>query len=345
MDRREQLKLFNMEIKKYKPNKIPPLELIDLLHRKYGKSKNFDYFINDYQKAFDFCIDNENIVFISIAAYQGEKMQAHLALIINKRLSSREAFFGFLETPEDTSVFNSMWNSLIKEARANKISILKGPVNGSIWHQYRCIKETDGSEFFKSELFSETYYYDFLRSSKPVSEVIYHSGYRKRFDAILKVGQPAYDRLAPAGFVVKEMELGSMEKLQTIASISRAVFKSSWGYTELSQKEFLKLYSSEKLTPGSTRIYLLYKGEEIIGFCGIFKENNFTLICKTMALLPEYHGSGFGNALAFKVHLDAKEEGVKKIIYALVREDNNIKNFPKEEVVIFRKYAAFEFHI
>lgn len=344
MDQREQLKLFNMEIKKYQPNKTLPLELIDLLKRKYGKSKNFDYFLSDYQKAFDFCIGNESVIFIPIAAYQENVMQAHIALIIDKRLASGEAFFGFLETPEDTLVFSLIWDSLVEEARTRGISVLKGPVNGSIWHQYRCIKETDGSKFFKSELFSEAYYCDFLSSKKPTSELVYHSGYRERFDAILQVGQPAYDKLTSVGLVVKEMEVGSREILQTIASISRTVFKNSWGYVELNEKEFFKLYSSEKITSG-TRIYLLYKGKEIIGFCGVFKEDESTLICKTIALLPEYQGVGLGNALAFRVHLDAKEEGIKKIIYALIREDNNIKNFPKEGAVIFRKYAAFEFHI
>lgn len=334
-----------MEIKKYQPNSTLPKDFLELLNDKYLSLKNFDYFINDLQKAYDFCVDNENVTFIPIAGYDGQKMQAHIALILDKRSPSGEALFGFLELPDNALIFGLMWDSLIKEAKNRGISVLKGPVNGSIWHQYRCIKETDGSEFFKSELFAETYYYDFLSSNKPASEVIYHSGYRERFDAILQVGQPAYDKLSTAGFFVKEMESGSIEKLQIIASISRTVFQKSWGYVELNQKEFLKLYSSEKISPDRTKIYHLYKGEQIIGFCGVFKEDASTLICKTIALLPEYQGVGLGNALAFKVHLDAKEHGIKKIIYALIREDNNIKNFPKEDAVVFRKYAAFEFHI
>ncbi len=341
----DQLQLSNMEIKKYQPDITPPSELIDLLRRKYGKSKNFDYFFNEYQKAFDFCANNENIIFVPIAAYEENEMQAHLALILDRRLPAGEAFFGFLETPEDGGVFTSMWNSLIEEAKARGISSLKGPVNGSIWHQYRCIKETDGSDFFKSELFSETYYYNLLNSQKPISEVVYHSGYRERFDAILEAGQPAYDKLDSLGFMVKEMESGSREQLHIVASISKTVFKNSWGYVELNQDEFLKLYSSAKLGSDDTRIYLLYKGQEIIGFCGVFKEDGSTLICKTIALLPEYRGTGLGNALAFKVHLDAKEEGMKKIIYALIREDNNIKNFTKDDAVIFRRYSTFEYKI
>ena len=333
-----------MVIKKYQ-SKTPPIELIDLLRRKYGESKDFDYFIQDYQKAFDFCIDNENVVFVPIAAYQGNEMQAHIALILDKRLPFGEAFFGFLETSEDALIFRSMWDNLIEEARTQGISVLKGPVNGSIWHQYRCIKEIDGSEFFKSELFCKSYYYDFLSLNKPTSEIVYYSAYREKFDAVLRVLQPAYNKLASAGFLIKKMKNIDSDKLQILASLSRTVFKNNWGFTELNQKEFLNLYSTEKLDSHLDNIYLLYKGKKIIGFCGTLKENDLTLICKTICVLPEYQGIGMGNALAFKVHLDAEKQGIKKIIYALIKEGNNVKNFPKEDVIIFRRYAAFEFHI
>ena len=33
-----------MEIKKYQPNKTLSVELSELLHRKYEKQKNFDFF-------------------------------------------------------------------------------------------------------------------------------------------------------------------------------------------------------------------------------------------------------------------------------------------------------------
>lgn len=334
-----------MEIKKYQPKKNIPHGLVDLLQKKYGKFRNLDYFLSEYKKAFDFCIDNENVTFVPIAIGGEDEIQAHIALILDKRLPSGDAFFGFLEAPQDALIFSLMWDGLIKEAQVRGISSLKGPVNGSIWHQYRCIKETDKSEFFKSELFSEEYYYDFLSSKKPVSEINYHSGYRERFDAILQVGQSAYDNLAKSGFAVREMEAGSIDDLKTVASISRNVFENSWGYVELNQGEFLKLYSSEKLISGNTRIYLLYKENQVIGFCGVFKEDESTLVCKTIALMPEYQGVGLGNALAFKVHLDAKKEGIKKVIYALIRDGNNIKNFPTDDAVVFRRYAAFEFHI
>src|SRR3989344_58956 len=334
-----------MEIRLYQPESlVEPLTL--LLRSKYGGDKNFDYFLSDFNKALAFCIGNKNIPFHPIGGVEDGKMRAHVALIIDKRLPAGEAFFGFLESPEDASVFSSLWGGLVKEAHNKGVSILKGPVNGSIWHQYRCIKETDGSDFFKSELFCEPYYYHFLASNKPVTEVPYYSAFRDPFDIVLRmISEDTYNTLRDRGFSVKEAKSVGPEHLRAVANISRTVFRSSWGYTELTEREFTDLYSSEKLTAHLNALYLLYKGDEIIGFCGTLKEDDRTLICKTICVLPQYRGLGLGNALAYKVHVDAKEQGFEKVMYALIREGNSIKNFPKDDAVIFRRYAAFEFRL
>jgi ribosomal protein S18 acetylase RimI-like enzyme len=336
-----------MDIRKYQPTAVPA-ELISLLRKKYGNEKNIEYFIADFNKSFDFCLNNKSVVFQPIAGYEGDQMVAHIALIVDKRLATGEAFFGFLEVSEDEQDFKIMWEALTKEARSRDISILKGPVNGSIWHQYRCVKETDGSPFFKAELFAEPYYYQRLVSINPAREMAYYSASRDRFEAllpILQAGEPIYKKLGDAGFFIKEIKHVALKELQAIAALSRMVFHNSWGYTELTENEFIALYSSDKLDEHLGGLYLLYKDDNIVGFCGTLKEDENTLICKTICVLPEYQGMGLGNALAYKIHVDAQEKGIKKIIYALIREGNNIKNFPQVDTVIFRRYTSFEFHI
>ena len=334
-----------MDIKTYQPDSSAS-ELTQLLRKKYGSNKNFDYFLSDFKKALNFCINNENVLFYPIAGFENGKMSAHIALIIDTRLSAGEAFFGFLEFSKDTSAFHLLWNSLVKEARNNGISVLKGPVNGSIWHQYRSIKETDNSPFFKADLFCESYYYDFLISNKPINEVLYYSAYREPFDNVLQmIGEGAYDTLVSSGFSIQAKKTITLDELRTIGGISKAVFHDSWGYTELNEQEFMQLYSSEKLATHLSSLYVLYKGCEIIGFCSTSKEDNRTLICKTICIVPLYQGLGLGNALAYKVHFDAQRDGFKKMIYALIREGNSISNFPKEEAILFRRYATFEFQI
>ncbi|MEP7205108.1 MAG: GNAT family N-acetyltransferase [Candidatus Saccharibacteria bacterium] len=334
-----------MKISTDKPGGALPPKLFELLQKKYGQHKNFEYFANDYKKAFEFCLDNDNLTFTSLSASSSGSMVGHIALMIDRRRPTGEAFFGFLEVPNDRQLFNSLWAGLLLEAQSRGITSLKGPINGSIWHQYRCINYSDGSADFKSELFTEAYYYDLLTSLSPGHQLDYYSAYSENYDYILKFGKSSYDQTVRAGYVIKQMKPGSKQQLLDLSDISKKVFKNSWGYTELNQSEFLALYSGESLTPGNAKIYLIYKHDAVIGFCGLLREDKTTLICKTLALLPDYHGKGIGNAIVYKLHADAKSDGVTKIIYALIRQGNNIQNFPKGSAVVCRRYAAFEYSL
>lgn len=342
---KELLRYFNMKIKEYKPTKNMPKSLQNFLRKNYGKEKNFNLFLGDYIKSYNFCINNENIEFIPILISSNKNVSAHIALIIDRRLPKGTAFFGFMEVLDDVSVFNALWKKLIEVAKENNVSVLKGPVNGSIWHLYRCIRKTDGSDFFKTELMSNTYYYDFINSQKPNTSIEYYSAYREKFSNILPKIETTDKKLTSLGFSITEMKQIDLLQLVQIAKLSTNVFSSSWGYTELTKNEFLNLYSSDKIEDNLNKLYLLYKDKEVIGYCSTIKEDGNTLICKTICIIPEYQGLGLGNALAYKVHIDAIKDGYKKIIYALIREDNKVKNFPKMDTVVFRRYSAFEFRM
>ncbi len=334
-----------MEITTYQPDPAAH-ELIELLREQYAGQRNLDYFLKDIERAMGFCVGNDNIRFPQLAGFENRKMRAHGAIIIDRRLPPGEAFFGFLEFPDDASTGTMLWDHLIKTAKNNGIAVLKGPVSGSIWHQYRCVSETDHSPLCKAEPFSQPYYRQFLAAQGPTGEVLYYSAYRRSFEKVLALLDERM-RQQPMGpaFSIRETGRATPEELRTIADISRTVFCNSWGYTELTDAEFSALYSSEKLATHPGPLYLLYDREELVGFCGTFWEDEHTLVSKTIALLPRYQGQGLGNALAHRLHTDAAQRGVKKMIYALIREGNAIGHFPKDEAVIFRRYSAFEFSI
>lgn len=335
----------NLKVKRYTLKNNPPKELIEIVREKYLKQENFDYFLNDFKKAFNFCVKNENIYFEPIAIYSGNKMKAHIAIIKDRCIKSSEAFFGFFECSDNHTVFNFLWEELKISIEKIKVSLIKGPINGSIWHQYRIIRQTDGSAFFKSEMMCESYYYNLFLSKNPQAEIKYHSAYRENFSAIINAGKLSYEKFIGVSFSIQEVETINKDILETIINISRKVFNNNWGFTDLSENELFELYSGEKIKHSLNKLYLLRFRDKVIGFGIILKENDSTIIFKTICILPEYFGLGLGNALAYKVHFDAKRDGVKKIIYALVKEDNNIKNFPKDDVIIFRKYSSFEFLI
>ncbi len=321
-------------------------EYVDLLHVKYGKEKNFAYFLEDARIAYTYCKESDSVRFLPVTVFEEGKLIAHTALILDTRLTAGEAFFGFFEVPDDQAVFNLLWEELVRIAKSEGVRVLKGPISGSIWHQYRCVRTSDGSPSFSAEPVSELFYHDFLVSKKPSVTVGYLSAYRTRFDTVLRLlGAVSYGRLSAMGFTLREADTVSLDEMREVARISKEVFSSNWGYTELTESEFLALYSPSKMGAHLRSLYLLHKGEDLVGYLSTAQEDTDTIVCKTVCILPEFQGRGLGAALAYRVHEDARKSGVKKIIYALIREGNALKKFPKEDTVVFREYAAFEFSI
>ena len=69
------------------------------------------------------------------------------------------------------------------------------------------------------------------------------------------------------------------------------------------------------------------------------------MILKTMGILPEWQGRGLGNALVHKIHLDAQHRGITSMIYALIRDANQIRNFPRDDARVIREYACLSYKI
>jgi N-acetylglutamate synthase-like GNAT family acetyltransferase len=316
---------------------------LSLIERKYKNQKNYDYFLSGLQTSLSFSQNYQDPRFV-VLKKDGEII-GHCALILDSKLKEGEAFFGFFDVIDDITVFDALWQNFLKLAKDNNVKTLKGPINGTVWHPYRVVSSSDNSNFFKTELFCELYYYDFFKTLQPSKEIFYHSGFRENFEHIISVTGKAYRNAMEKGFIIEEAKNINLSQLQDVFESAKIVFKDNWSYTDLSVKNFESLYSSKKLNATQNKIYFIKKSDKIVGYLGSLIEDEETLILKTIAVLPEFRGKGFGNALIHKVHCDASDSGYKKVIYALIREDNDVKNFSNDDATVFRKYSAFEFEI
>ncbi len=322
-------------------------DLVRFLTSLYGSNSNFDFFLSEYQKAYDYCCTSTHITFLPLAYCSEGRMLAHVALIIDDRLPEHEAFFGFFEVVDDRQVFETLWEALTAIARTHGCRLLKGPVQGSIWHQYRCIAESSSVPFVKTEPMTPSYYYDFLLDAQPTKEITYSSGIRESFtdirNALQKQKDTITEQLSAGGFAIEITREVSMETLVAIAGLSATVFdEKSWGYTKLDTAEFLQLYDLEKVQALLHKLFLLRHGDTLVGYCSTMKEGN-TFICKTICIASPYQGKGLGTALALAIHEEAAKEGAQAIMYVLVRDGNQVHNYHTSDVKIFRTYAVFEY--
>ena len=92
-------------------------------------------------------------------------------------------------------------------------------------------------------------------------------------------------------------------------------------------------------------LHTIHLNQKLIGFCNYIENDVNTLIFKTIGILPDYQKMGIANAVVYKMHADAIDSKYTKIIYALVKDDNRVKNMPNPDVKLFRSYASYEFDV
>ena len=320
-------------------------EYLDLVQKYYQEQTGFDYSFGDIQRGLEYSLKNSHQQVHFITVRNNERLIAHIALILDDRLPVGEAFFGFMEFPEDMAVFRKLWDELLKIAETSRIQKISGPVNGSIWHSYRVIKSDNSQPRFVSEPLCQSWYYSFLKEQYPDEEIAYHSGIRQNLENIISLTKPSYEALVDReNLRIERLESPDPPTIKELYHLSRLIFQENWGYVDLSENEFYALYNSGKVSSYIGSIYLVHAKDELVGFCSTLREKN-SLILKTMGILSDWQGRGLGNALVHKIHWDAQQKGISSMIYALIRDTNQIRNFPRDDARVIREYACLSYKI
>lgn len=318
-----------------KKSTTPATDYFALIQRKYGNSIETDRYISETQEGLSIISATNEFRPIFFHAFEDENLIGHIGLIQN---SNQEAFFGFFEI-ETLSCFKDLWQTMLADVEQLSIKSLFGPVNGTVWHPYRVISETSDEPYFLCEPHSDSQYHALLSAQSPDRELKYHSAFRKNYDVIIKVTTPSLTALEKEGITISKQEL-TPKLLGELYSLATQIFSNNPGYTDLPAADFENLYKESEDGNSQNLIFLAYKGEDCIGFSyNICCKNE--LIMKTIGVLPEWQEQGLGNALVNVVHKHATENSMDKVIYALIRSDNKVRHFPKDDVTIFRRYSAF----
>lgn len=316
---------------------------IDLFGFLYKEEKNIDHYMSDINISVEYSVSLKDI--FTVALLDDDTLLGHCSIIKSIEDDGESAYFGFFESPENEKDFRFFWENVLTEAKKRNIKKLIGPVNGSIWFPYRFINHSNDSLLFKGELPTKLFYYDFFSNLNNGKTTTYSSGARNNFDLIIEATKKSYELLNSAGLKVEVLPEVSKEILTEIHTLAEEIFsKQSIAYESFPINYFLQLYSKNRMKD-LFKTYTVRNNGKLIAFCNVFYENEKVLILKTLAVHPSFQKHGIGGAIAHLVHCDAKENIIEQIIYALVRDDNNIKFFPKDDVSEIRTYSLFEFDI
>lgn len=265
---------------------------------------------------------------------------------IRVQIDGEVATFGFVHWPGEMEVVAQLWDRVVAWSKAQGAVRLCGPIQGSTFFPYRFVVESDGSDFFPGEFPSLIADHECMMSLNPDKVHYYRSGYRDRFDRIMKVSEPYFDKAKLEGLKITTHGHVSDELFEQVLPLVPVIFGENWGFSALDASAVVKLLEVGEPANDGMKLQCIWLDETLIGFCRYVEHNDHTLVCKTLGLMPAYQKRGFGNAVVYEMHRAATNAGYTRMIYALIYDHNRVQqNMPKDDSIIFRRYASYEFNI
>jgi len=280
----------------------------------------------------------------NFVAIDDNKILGHVSAIKDKRLD-KVGIIGFYDCINDIQISNLLLDNAVKYLRDNNCSIIRGPINLSIWHGYRFIENQKRNPTL-FDPFNKDYYVKFWQDFGFKIIERYVSAVRSDFNYVLPYTKSQYEINIKEGFKIREFDKNkSEEELKLIYNLSKRIFYDSWNQVDISFQEFYYIYKNilDKIDPYFFEI-IETKESEPVGFSFAIP-NPFIeeqLILKTMGVLKEYQGKKLASTFMYSQHTKAKEKGYNECYYPLIRIGNNISKFPYQGYEIITNYVSFE---
>jgi hypothetical protein len=211
-----------------------------------------------------------------------------------------------------------------------------GPMNGDTWASYRLVVDSDGAPPFLMEPHNPVFY-------PSAFEATGFAIVSRYFSAERAVDARHPGRALPPGHVFKPFGK-SVGELEHIHALSLVAFAQNAFYAPITAERFIASYTPflDKVDPD---LVLLAEDEAgaLKGF--LFAVPNYaegaapgSVILKTYASLTK----GLGSALAAEFHRRAAVKGYRRVIHALMHEDNlSAMHSGNLGARVFRRYALW----
>jgi len=320
-------------------------DYLNLINKKYPGNEYARIFQNNIRSLLNFNNPYFNHAIIkNFIIYEKDVCVGHVSAMIDTRLSDKIGLIGFFEAISD-EVAKLLLNEAIDWLKFQKVKEVRGPINLSIWHNYRFVTSSDSAPQFLFEPFnSSDYPGHFKKAGFRVAES-YISAYRNEFSSIMTYAKPKYEDIRKSNFSIRTINLSDIDNdLKIFYRLSIEVFKNSWSFAPISFEEFVTLYKKITKKINQRYCHFISKQNKEIGFCFSIEDplaSQKTLIMKTIGILPKFQKSNLGSALIYLQTKNAIEDGYKRIIYALMRQNNVASNINPYGAKVFRRYESY----
>lgn len=225
-----------------------------------------------------------------------------------------------------------------------------GPMDGNTWQSYRLLTER-GTEpvFFLEPDNPDSWPQHFtLNGFTPLAQ------YYSALVTDLSLADPRLseiaERMNALGVVLRPLRADDfVNEMARIYAVSEISFQRNFLYTPIPCDEFIAQYAVIRPHVQPDLVLLAEHAARPVGFVFALPdltqarrgENINTAIIKTVAVLPEARFKGLGSLLVARSHIIAREAGFRRVIHALMHEDNRSRNISAHYARPLRRYTLY----
>jgi GNAT superfamily N-acetyltransferase len=233
---------------------------------------------------------------------------------------------------------------------AQGCTLAVGPLDGTTWQRYRLLTER-GSEplyFLEPDNPDDWPAHFTANGFQPLSQ--YFSAVTTALDPLDAHLLEIAGRATAGGLHLRSFNLDQFEtELRRLHALSLESFRENFLYTPIGLDDFLAQYRGIRPYVRPELVLLLEERERLVGY--LFGIPDMlqaqrgqpidTAIIKTLALHPAETGMGLGSLLMGRFHELAGQLGYRRVIHALMHEDNRSRKISKHNAQTIRRYTLY----
>jgi GNAT superfamily N-acetyltransferase len=237
-----------------------------------------------------------------------------------------------------------------EQLRVHGCTLAVGPVDGTTWNRYRLVTERGDEPMYFLEPDNPDDWPDHWLTAgfTPLSQ--YFSAVTTSLGEVDPRMPDIVRRMGEQGITVRPLDVSRFEEdLRRIHTLSLLSFKDNFLYSPITEADFLAQYLPLRPHVRPELVMLLEQGSELVGY--LFGVPDLlqakrglpidTTIIKTIAVHPRLLGQGLGVFVMGRFQQLSAELGYRRVIHALMQEDNRSRRISKHNARTIRRYTLY----
>ena len=307
--------------------------------------------ITEYEKSFSpenpfFKYGNARNYFV----FKDEVVVGHISAIVDGRFGDIGSI-GFFECEDNQNYADILFDNAIKYLKVSGKRQCRGPINLTVWQNFRVSYPEEKQPFFL-EPFTLEYYKDLFLGSNFIISHQNITTIELMNKSQIEDYKDFYSNSINSGYTFELLNKENFkENISNIYLLTNKIFEGSYSFYTISKEEF-EYFTKQYVEMRGTHYIFIVKNpnKESVGFFfaipDIYNLDLKRVVLKTMGILPEYRGLGLAKSMLYFVYKNATVDGFKEFVFSTMSIDNEqIKLLTGQKNSLFRKYEVYEKNI